>query len=405
MITFLHTADLQLGMKATHVGEAGARVREARFGALARLIDLACGENVDFIVIAGDLFEHNQVSAHTVSRTIQLLRDADPIPVYVLPGNHDWFDASSVYRRPDFNGDQAGNITVLGETEPVETADGSVLYPCPVTERWSYADPTTWIPARADEGVIRIGVAHGTFGDVPTEEPVLPIATEVVQRAGLDYLALGHTHGTRIYDGNRAAYPGTPEQTSFGEQEAGSILIVSVDRDSPPRIEARRVGGLTWLAWEREVGSPVPEALQALREEIAGLEDGPRTLLRLRVSGTVRADELPEFQRFDTWLGARRENQQLLHCELATSMRTTEELAGALRGLADEDAVIAGAVADLKSISAPDAAAPEEVAGEEPRSREELGETWQQTDPGDLSQAEVAQQALALLAEIAREVG
>ncbi|MEA3403561.1 MAG: DNA repair exonuclease [Armatimonadota bacterium] len=406
MIRFLHTADLQLGMRARDASERGERLREARFTSLERIVRLAQGEQVDFILVAGDMFEHNQVGTRTVSRAVQVLQAAAPIPVFVLPGNHDWYDASSVYQRREFADAEADNITLLVEAKPVDVLEGCRLYPCPVTERWSYVDPTSWIPQREDDTRIRIGVAHGTL-PIPGEERILPIEPDTAQRKGLDYLALGHTHGLRRYESDRVAYPGTPEQTGFGEEAAGQVLLVGIERGRPPEIEPRRTGTLTWLALERELDEPADEALRALREEIQALEDGPRTLLRLRLSGTVGADSLPLLSEFEAWLDARCENEQLLHAEFESDLRTSEELAGALRQVAERDEVIAGAVADLRSLAAPEEAAPEGATGVAPRDRQELMEAWLATDPPedeDLSSADVAREALAILAEIAGEV-
>lgn len=405
MITFVHTADIQLGAKAQVAGDRGDRLREARFEALARIVEIARGEDVDFIVIAGDMFEHNQVAAGTVSRAVQHLQEAS-CPVLVLPGNHDWWDASSVYRRPEFAPEQAGNITVLCEEEPVEFGEGCTLYPCPVTQRWSHLDPTAWIPRREDDAQIRIGIAHGTppMGD---EDRILPIELDTAERKGLDYLALGHTHGLRRYASDRLAMPGTPEQTSFGEEGAGKVLVVSVERERPPRIEERRIGTLTWPTWERELTEPVEDALGALREEVQGLEDGERTLLRLRLTGTVGAGSLPAVAQFEQWLDARRESGLLLHAEVERDLRTSEELAGALRTLAEQDEVIAGTIADLRSLAAPEEAAPDDASGVAPRDRQELMEAWMKTDPPEdekLSSAGVAREALEILAQIAGEV-
>jgi len=406
MIKFVHTADVQLGMKASEAGECGERLREARFSALQRIVQIAREEEADFILIAGDLFEDNQVATRTVSRAVQLLQAAAPIPVYILPGNHDWYDAGSVYRRHDFSEAEAGNITVLTAAEAVEAADGCTLYPCPVTERWDYLDPTTWIPPREDDDDIRIGAVHGTL-PIPGEERILPIEPDTAQRKGLDYLALGHTHGLRRYDSDRLAYPGTPEQTSFGEEGAGQVLVVSIESGRLPVVEERRTGTLTWLTWERRISGPVEEALAELREETQAIEDGPQTLLRLRLSGTVGADSLPLIAEFEEWLEARRDNRQLLHVEIERDVRSSGELAGALQRLADQDEVIAGVVADLRSLAAPEEAAPDAAAGVPPSSREQLLELWLATGPPEdeeLSSADVAREALALLATIAGEV-
>jgi len=59
VVKFVHTADVQLGMKALQAPEAAEQVRAHRFDALASVMDLAKREAADFVLIAGDLFEDN----------------------------------------------------------------------------------------------------------------------------------------------------------------------------------------------------------------------------------------------------------------------------------------------------------------------------------------------------------
>ncbi len=403
MVRFLHTADLQLGMKARDATDAGGRLREARLTTLQTCMTLAIDERVDFVVIAGDLFEDNQVSALTVSRAVQILQQADPIPVYVLPGNHDWLDAGSVYERSDFAPSSARNIIVLREPAPVAFGDTCILYPCPVTKRWDLVDPTDWIPADGDEDHIRIGVAHGSL-PVPNEQREFPIELDTPQRKKLDYLALGDWHGTRRYESGRLAYPGTPEQTSFGEEGAGHVLLVTIEAPGrPPDIEQREVGALTWLSLGHEVSTPADENMALLREQIEGLPDGPNTLLRLTLTGVVRADELPLVEQLETWLAARCENEELLHAEVRNEVRTAEAMEGALRDMCEADSVVAGSVADLRRMAALDRGSSDAVMGVPPRSTNELITAWTATEPDDQEMSVAAREALGLLARLAGE--
>ena len=58
---YLHTADWQIGMRVSHVGEAGARVREERLAAARRVVEAAREGAADFMLVAGDTFEDNGV--------------------------------------------------------------------------------------------------------------------------------------------------------------------------------------------------------------------------------------------------------------------------------------------------------------------------------------------------------
>jgi DNA repair exonuclease SbcCD nuclease subunit len=65
---FLHTADWQIGMKASHVGEAGTRVRDERVAAARRVVEVARDAGADFILVTGDTFEDNGVDRVLVQK-------------------------------------------------------------------------------------------------------------------------------------------------------------------------------------------------------------------------------------------------------------------------------------------------------------------------------------------------
>ena len=94
---FVHTADWQLGMTRHFLaGEAQPRYSAARRDAVAGLGPLAAESGAEFVVVSGDVFEHNQLAPAVISQSLEAMR-AIGIPVYLLPGNHDPLDASSVY--------------------------------------------------------------------------------------------------------------------------------------------------------------------------------------------------------------------------------------------------------------------------------------------------------------------
>ena len=94
---FVHTADWQLGMTRHFLaGEAQPRYSAARRDAVAGLRELAADVGAEFVVVAGDVFEDNQLAPQVISQSLEAMR-AIGIPVYLLPGNHDPLNAASVY--------------------------------------------------------------------------------------------------------------------------------------------------------------------------------------------------------------------------------------------------------------------------------------------------------------------
>ena len=110
---FLHTADWQLGMTRHFLaGEAQPRYSAARRDAVAGLGALAEQTGAEFVVVAGDVFDANQLAPTVVSQSLEAMR-AIGVPVYLLPGNHDPLDAASVYTSALFRAECPDHVVVL----------------------------------------------------------------------------------------------------------------------------------------------------------------------------------------------------------------------------------------------------------------------------------------------------
>src|SRR5450759_3182311 len=103
MLRVLHTADVHLGARHADLGNQAAAQRERQFAAFRATVDLALAEQVDALLIAGDLFDSNTQPRRSVERTVaELKRLTDAaIRVVIIPGTHDVYDRASVYRAYD----------------------------------------------------------------------------------------------------------------------------------------------------------------------------------------------------------------------------------------------------------------------------------------------------------------
>jgi len=243
-VKFLHTADWQMGMKGLQAGEKAKETRSERYETASRIVRLAKREHVDFVLVAGDLFEDHDVDETVVRKTVTVLNSFAPIPVFVLPGNHDPVIAGSVWDRRSWR-QVSDNVILMVKAAEIPVKDGVVIYPSPLHQRQSMMDPTEWIPSRAQkDDRIRIGVAHGSLNLLP-EKTNFPIESDRASKTDLDYLALGDWHGF-LQDG-KAVYSGTMEQTSFSEKDPGNVVLVRIAKGGDnPVISKQRVGKLVW---------------------------------------------------------------------------------------------------------------------------------------------------------------
>jgi DNA repair exonuclease SbcCD nuclease subunit len=259
MVRFIQTSDWQIGMKGGGLGQAAPIVREARFKSIHNVLKSARQADVDFILLCGDIFEHNMLSQEDVKKVVTIFNQYPDIPLYLLPGNHDILGADCIYNREIFQ--RINNLTILRTAGAVE-ANGAVLHPCPVFSKSTTQDITRTIPVVKQTTGIHIGVAHGSLvgrSAAPNLEAIdLPVDPACVDHTGIDYLALGHWHSYRTFEDctgiTRMAYSGTHEQTNYSEDNAGHCLLVQIDgKGAVPKIEPLKTGQLTWLSEEFEL--------------------------------------------------------------------------------------------------------------------------------------------------------
>ncbi|MGB7292525.1 MAG: DNA repair exonuclease [Thermodesulfobacteriota bacterium] len=307
MVRFIQTSDWQIGMKGGGLGEAGHIVREARIQSIHNVLKSAVKQEVDFVLLCGDIFEHNMISQEDVKKVIAIFNQYPNIPLYLLPGNHDIIGADCVYNRPIFQG--VKHLTILCTSDPIEVP-GAVIHPCPVLSKFSTKDFSNVIPEVREVDGIHIGVAHGSlvgkFSVSNWEDIDLPINPSCVDRTGIDYLALGHWHSHRTFEDNtgiaRIAYSGTHEQTKYDEDDAGQCLLVQIDKKgAAPKIQPIKTGQLSWVPKEFEMkdSSSITE-LKNYLESIKGID-----MVKLVIQGELPLEfkeELDNILEFQTTL-------------------------------------------------------------------------------------------------------
>ena len=292
---FLHTADWQLGMTRHFLEEdAQARYSAARRDAIVAIGALARETGAEFVVVAGDVFDANQLAPKVVSQSLDAMRAID-VPVYLLPGNHDPLDASSVYTSALFTRECPDNVTVLDRAGIWEVRQGLEIVAAPWCSKKPTADLTAAVlDGLTADGTTRILLAHGAVDsldpdrDNPSQISMSGIAAAVDQGA-VHYVALGDKHSrTRVAD--RVWYSGSPEVTNYDHREpdSGHVLVIDVDLDDPAHpvaVESRPVGTWRFLTLEREVNNS--RDIADLNLNLDELPDKDRTVIKLGLVGTL----------------------------------------------------------------------------------------------------------------------
>ena len=286
MPKFLHTADWQLGKQfGGFEPDDAALLAKARIDGVRAIAELAAAEQVDGVLVAGDVFDAQTVADKTIH---QAFRAMEPYSGswLILPGNHDAALIESVWTRAQRLGAVPSNVVLCLTPTPVRLLDGYVVVlPAPLTQRNTFADLTEWFEgATTDSGVIRIGLAHGSAQGVLHDgiDSANPIAAGRAASARLDYLALGDWHGTARIDA-RTWYSGTHEQDRFRGNDPGNVLVVEVEAGQEPHVSKVRTGRHPWYQFDVQlrVASDI-EALEATLKTLSTAD-----VIDLAVAGTV----------------------------------------------------------------------------------------------------------------------
>ena len=303
-VTFLHTADWQLGKPYEYVEDSDKRtlLQQERFDVIGRMAALVSEHRAEFVVVAGDLFDTSTASKATVSRACGLI-GALGVPVYVIPGNHDHGGAGSIWEQDFFRREQqelAPNLNVLREQAPVEL-ENAVLFPCPLMRRHESIDTTSWLRAAAalglgPDGKVRIILAHGSViefgsgaGGGEGHDAVNILNLSALPEAEFDYIGLGDWHGCKKV-GSKAWYSGTPELDRFIKGEGnrpGHVLVVSAARGHAPEVLEVRTNRVGWHeAPFHFTGDADLGAFEARMRELLGTRTN-QDVLRLELSGQL----------------------------------------------------------------------------------------------------------------------
>ena len=314
---FIHTSDWQLGMTRWFLeadgGEAQARFAEDRLQAIDRIGELATTSGAEFIVVAGDVFDSNTMPEQTFQRALERIRSL-PVPVYLLPGNHDALDASSIYHRAAFTELADDSVVVIRDSTPLSPRPGVELIGIPVRSKF-HADDEIGLTVSELEATsgIRLIVGHGQvegFGQDTGSLIDMEAIESAIARGAIHYLALGDSHSSAQLDrSGRVWFSGAHETTAFDDRErdSGNVLIVEISEEAEDfgavTVTPHPVGQWRFMALDREFAT-FADAEHFL-EELDTIPAKTTAVVKYSLLGTVTLQESTNFEARLATLSAR----------------------------------------------------------------------------------------------------
>ena len=220
-------------------------------------MDLARTEGADALFCGGDLYEHERAGRDTGEFLRQTFASLDPIPVYLAPGNHDWYGPDS--------------LTLWGAAHcaPANTDD--------------FLDGF-----RAEGPGTHLALFHGAekswFSDQGEgKQPHAPFDATQIAEVGIDHAFLGHYH--RPKDAERHTYPGNPDPLAFGEDGKRGAVVSTIDAAGRVTSERHIVAQTTVHDIEVDISGYTTQ--QQIRDALAEQVDGRGGFVRLTVRGDI----------------------------------------------------------------------------------------------------------------------
>jgi DNA repair exonuclease SbcCD nuclease subunit len=292
---FIHCADIHLDTPlqglAQYPGAPVNEIRNATRRSFEKVMDAAVAERVDFLIIAGDLYDTGLKSFESAlffNKQMTRLKDAG-VDVYLVYGNHDAASKLIKQLRPPTNVhvfrasepqtfvDEKLGIAVHGQSfaTPEITEDLAAKYPPPVP------------------GLFNIGVLHTNLGGVSEHANYAPCSLETLQTKGYHYWALGHVHNRQVLGVDPyIIYPGNIQGRHGREQGEKSCELLTVSDAAAISREPILTSVVPWFQADIDLSDcgsvdQVYEMVRARFQELLVQSKERVTAVRLRLFGTT----------------------------------------------------------------------------------------------------------------------
>ncbi|MFS0782983.1 metallophosphoesterase family protein [Bacillus sp. 1P06AnD] len=278
-IKFIHSADLHLdspfaGLKMIPPSIL-EKMKEAVFLSFQRIVELAISKNVDFLLLAGDLYDGANRNLRTQVRFRKEMErlQAKGIEVYIIHGNHDHLGGDWVDMK------QPGNVHIFSEQFGVEVFVKNNAK----VHLYGYSYPTRHVKERIiqqyrkEEGAdYHIGLLHGNLQGQTEHGQYAPFTLEELQNLHFDYWALGHIHKRKeLLLSPPIIYPGNIQGRNRKESGPKGCYYVELD-GKQSSIEFNATSPIVWedISIELKDDDDFDQLLSACREEFQQKRNG-----------------------------------------------------------------------------------------------------------------------------------
>lgn len=215
---FIHMADMHFDAPFTNLSDKenfGSTRRMEQRAVFKKIIDYIKDNNIKYLFISGDLYEHQHIRNTTINYINNLFKEIPNTKIYISPGNHDPYIKNSYYNKFNWN----ENVHIFSsKIEKIELENVNI---------YGYGFGDFYC---TDCGIEKINlekndkenilVIHSTIDGANIEEKQYnSISRKILEEIGFDYVATGHIHKSdyNSYENQKIVYPGSLVSLGFDE--------------------------------------------------------------------------------------------------------------------------------------------------------------------------------------------
>ncbi len=223
---FVHIADIHFDSPFINLSDRenlGDMKRLEQRKVFKKVIEYIKENAIDFLFIAGDLYEQQYIRKSTIEYINGLFKEIPNTKIYISPGNHDPYIKNSYYNQFQWN----DNVHIFSSKIEKITLENANIYGYGFDDFYCTNCSIENLEIQ-DQTKTNILVIHSTIDGANLEEKQYnSIPKRILEEKGFDYVATGHIHKLdyHTYENQNIVYPGSLISLGFDELGEHGMIV------------------------------------------------------------------------------------------------------------------------------------------------------------------------------------
>ena len=302
-IKLIHCSDLHIDSPFIGVSDVNSELarllNQATYDSYNNIVDLAIEENVDCVLVAGDIYdsENKSLQAQLKFREGLIRLYENGIPAFITYGNHDPLCGWSAKL------DYPENVVIFGgdnvEYKPLKKNGELIAEICGISfTKSAVRDNLALKFKRTAHPVPHIGILHANVGSNALHEPYAPCSIEDLSQTGMDYWALGHIHDHSVLKESEPAivYPGCSQSRNIRETGGKGCYLVTLHPGIDVDLQFVPTDVVRYVSCELDLSgiNSIDGIISSIKEKAEGLSneaDDRHIVARMRMIGRTEQNK------------------------------------------------------------------------------------------------------------------